>query len=77
MYSFISSWNAQGFGRTATEQGGYQLLGIATTVLFAILAGLLTGLCLKSPAMRNLNKDEHHDDEVYWEIGETCFDKNV
>lgn len=68
--------NAQGFGRTAAEQGGYQLMGIATTVLFAILAGILTGLCLNSPAMRNLKKDELHDDEVFWEIGETSFDKN-
>lgn len=58
----------KGFGRSALEQGGYQLLGITTTIIFAIIAGTFTGLFLNSSAMRNLKKDEHHDDEVFWEV---------
>lgn len=29
-----------------------------------------TGCCLKLPGIRNLDKDEHHDDEVFWETPE-------
>lgn len=58
----------QGFGRTAAEQGGYQLLGIASTICFAVIAGIFTGLLLKMPAMRKLNNEELHNDEIYWEM---------
>ncbi|EDS36568.1 ammonium transporter 1 [Culex quinquefasciatus] len=56
-----------GFGRTAAKQGAYQLLAILLTVLIAIVGGLFTGLVLKSPSVRQLEKDELHKDETYWE----------
>ncbi|XP_058823707.1 ammonium transporter Rh type A isoform X1 [Topomyia yanbarensis] len=56
-----------GFGRTASKQGAYQLLGILLTVLIAMVGGLFTGLVLKSPAVRQLESDELHKDDVYWE----------
>lgn len=58
----------QGFGRSASEQAGFQLIGVATTIAFAVIGGLLTGAILNMPVMRNLDKDEQHDDEIYWEV---------
>lgn len=65
----------QGFGRTAAQQGGYQLLGIASTICFAVISGIFSGLFLNSSAMRRLDKDELHNDEAYWEIADS--EKNV
>lgn len=58
----------QGYGRTAEAQAGYQLLGIASTVAFAIVGGLITGLFLRSPSVRKLEQDKLHDDEDAWEV---------
>jgi len=72
--SFVMKHNATiigGFGRTAYQQGGFQLIGISLTVVIAIAAGILTGLFLKSSAFRKLEKGEHHEDEVYWEVPES------
>ncbi|XP_031637364.1 ammonium transporter Rh type A [Contarinia nasturtii] len=57
-----------GFGRTNMEQAGYQALGIISTILIALIFGALTGVVLNLPAMRNLKKDEHHDDDIFWNI---------
>ncbi|XP_061387766.1 ammonium transporter Rh type B-like [Musca vetustissima] len=57
-----------GYGRTASEQAGYQLFGIAMTVLVAIVGGILAGLALKYTGFRKLQKDEQHQDELYWEV---------
>ncbi|XP_058453449.1 ammonium transporter Rh type A isoform X1 [Malaya genurostris] len=56
-----------GFGRTAPKQGAYQLLGILLTLLIAIVGGLFTGLVLKSPTVRQLETEELHKDDIYWE----------
>lgn len=34
---------AKAFGRTAQQQAGYQIIGVAVTVGIAIVTGLLTG----------------------------------
>jgi len=56
-----------GFGRSSMQQGGYQMLAIVLTMLIAIMTGALTGIVLKSPCIRKLEKDEHHDDSIHWE----------
>lgn len=66
-FNFYSS-SPQGYGRTAESQAGYQLLGIASTVAFAIVGGLITGLFLRSPSVRRLEKEKLHDDEDAWEV---------
>lgn len=58
----------KGFGRTSAEQAGFQALGIISTIGIAVVAGLITGVILNLPMMRNLKKDEHHDDDVYWNV---------
>lgn len=58
----------QGYGRTAETQAGYQLLGIGSTIAFAIVGGLITGLFLRSPSVRRLDQDKLHDDEDAWEV---------
>ncbi|XP_064539342.1 ammonium transporter Rh type B [Drosophila montana] len=57
-----------GLGRNASTQAGYQLFGIALTLLIAIGGGILTGAVLKYTSFRNLQKDEQHQDEQYWEV---------
>lgn len=57
-----------GFGRTALRQGGFQLLGILLTVMMAIVGGLVTGILMKAVSMKKLDKEEHHLDEVYWNV---------
>ncbi|XP_059619508.1 ammonium transporter Rh type B [Phlebotomus argentipes] len=57
-----------GYGRSAVEQAGYQLLGILSTVAIAIVGGLLTGVFLRSPSVRIIPRDKQHDDEDSWEV---------
>ncbi|EDW05299.2 uncharacterized protein Dmoj_GI11271 [Drosophila mojavensis] len=57
-----------GLGRNASSQAGYQLFGIALTLIIAIGGGILTGAALKYASFRNLQKDEQHQDEQYWEV---------
>uniref|UniRef100_T1PDH0 Ammonium Transporter n=1 Tax=Musca domestica TaxID=7370 RepID=T1PDH0_MUSDO len=57
-----------GYDRTASAQAGYQLFGIAMTILVAIVGGILAGLVLKYTGFRKLQKEEQHQDELYWEV---------
>uniref|UniRef100_A0A1B0GIJ7 Ammonium transporter AmtB-like domain-containing protein n=1 Tax=Lutzomyia longipalpis TaxID=7200 RepID=A0A1B0GIJ7_LUTLO len=57
-----------GYGRSAAQQAGYQLLGILSTVAIAIVGGLLTGVVLRSPSVRAIPRDKQHDDEDSWEV---------
>lgn len=57
-----------GYERTATAQAGFQLCAIAVTLLVAIVGGIITGAILKYTGMRKLQKDEHHQDELHWEV---------
>lgn len=67
-YLILYQCSLQGFGRSAAEQAGFQLLGIGSTIVFAVIAGCMTGAIMNMPLMRNLSKDEQHDDDVYWEV---------
>lgn len=58
----------QGFGRTASEQAGFQALGIISTIIFAVIGGVITGMILNLQAMRHLKRDEHYDDDIYWNV---------
>lgn len=60
----------QGLGRTSRMQATYQLIGIVSTVAIAIVGGALTGIILNTRAMRQLEKDAHHDDDIYWNVPE-------
>lgn len=60
----------QGFGRSSAEQAGYQMLAIVSTIIIAIIFGLITGMILNLGAVRNLKKDEHHDDDIFWNVPE-------
>ncbi|XP_017486196.1 PREDICTED: ammonium transporter Rh type B-like, partial [Rhagoletis zephyria] len=63
-----------GYNRTASTQAGYQLCGIAVTLLVAIVGGVLTGAALKYTSVRKLQKDEQHQDELFWEVPENKED---
>lgn len=70
MLDFIFNFYLQGLGRTSGMQATYQLIGIVSTVGIAIVGGTLTGIILNIQAMRQLKKDEHHDDDIYWNVPE-------
>ncbi|GAB0093007.1 ammonium transporter Rh type A [Sergentomyia squamirostris] len=57
-----------GYGRSAAEQAGYQLLGILSTVVIAIAGGLIAGAFLRAPSVRKIPRDKQHDDEDSWEV---------
>lgn len=67
-YIYCAAFSFKGFGRSATEQAGFQALGIVSTIVFALIGGFITGVILKLQGMRNLKKDEHHDDDIYWNV---------
>lgn len=56
------------YGRSAAEQAGYQVVGISVTIGIAVITGLLTGLLLRSRAVRSIEKADHHDDARFWEV---------
>lgn len=65
------------YGRTAAEQAGYQVLGISVTIGVAVATGLLTGLLLRSRAVRSIEKAEHHDDARFWEVPSAAADADA
>ncbi|XP_030372188.1 ammonium transporter Rh type A [Scaptodrosophila lebanonensis] len=56
-------------------QAVHQLYGIGMTLLIAIGGGILMGAILKYTSFRNLQKDEHHLDEYFWEVPEEKKDE--
>ncbi|XP_053661343.1 ammonium transporter Rh type A [Anopheles marshallii] len=56
-----------GYGRSGAKQGAFQLMAIGLTMAIAIAGGLLTGLILKSPSVRQLEEHELHKDDAFWE----------
>ncbi|XP_058130450.1 ammonium transporter Rh type A [Anopheles ziemanni] len=56
-----------GYGRSGAKQGAFQLMAIGLTMAIAIVGGLLTGLILKSPSVRQLEEHELHKDDAFWE----------
>jgi len=65
--SIAEIFPARGEGRTAIEQGGFQLATLFTTLGIAIGGGLLTGLVLKQNIFAMDNRDLYRDDG-YWEV---------
>jgi ammonium transporter Rh len=68
-----------GLGRTAVEQGGYQIACLATTLGIAIFGGAVTGLLLKTRLFEQIN-DEHDlfADEKNWIVPDDhLFIKNI
>uniref|UniRef100_A0A182I056 Ammonium transporter AmtB-like domain-containing protein n=1 Tax=Anopheles arabiensis TaxID=7173 RepID=A0A182I056_ANOAR len=56
-----------GYGRSGAKQGAFQLMAIGITMVIAIVGGLITGLILKSPSVRQLEEHELHKDDAFWE----------
>ena len=54
-------------GRTAVQQGGWQILGILITAGIAILAGLLIGILIKV-INKNDRYQQFNDEEIYDDI---------
>ncbi|CAI9737590.1 ammonium transporter Rh type A-like [Octopus vulgaris] len=58
-----------GAGRSAIEQGGYQMLALVITLAIAVVGGALTGVILKFvPVLDQPHDDNLFDDKKYWHI---------
>ncbi len=63
---FLSE-NANGEGRSAIMQGGFQMAALGLSIAMALLGGLLTGLIMRLPFVEQFeNTDEMFDDEANW-----------
>jgi len=60
-----------GLGRTALEQGFYQLAALGMTLMTAILSGALTGVIMRLPLFEQVrDSEEMFDDEPNWIVPE-------
>ncbi|ESO83379.1 hypothetical protein LOTGIDRAFT_133634 [Lottia gigantea] len=58
-----------GEGRTAGQQGGYQMLALAVTLAIAIVGGVITGFIIKFiPMFVAPKKEQLFEDEPYWGV---------
>ncbi|KAK3605478.1 hypothetical protein CHS0354_001463 [Potamilus streckersoni] len=71
-----------GLGRSAGEQGAYQIAALGVTLAMAIGSGIFTGLVLKIPIFNEPQEHELFDDHHWWNVpsgipgdkGETVVD---
>lgn len=59
-----------GMGRSALEQGGYQIAAAFITLAFAIVGGVITGFIMKLPIWDAPKEDSLFDDVDNWELPE-------
>ncbi|KAK3600171.1 hypothetical protein CHS0354_018229 [Potamilus streckersoni] len=69
-YSFIEKG---GDGRSALQQGGFQMLALLVTLCIAILGGILTGFLLKLPIFNAPKKGHLFDDQDFWVVQQDGF----
>jgi len=56
-----------GLGRTAIQQGGYQMAALAITLGMALVGGIITGFIMKLPIIEQVQDiEEMFDDEPNW-----------
>jgi ammonium transporter Rh len=56
-----------GLGRSGVQQGGYQMAALATTLLTALVGGVLTGFLMRLPIIEQVKENEEmFDDEPQW-----------
>lgn len=56
-----------GLGRTAGQQGGYQIAALAMTIGFALIGGFITGYIMRIPIIEQVDEiEEMFDDEPNW-----------
>jgi ammonium transporter Rh len=66
-----TEFKAGGLGRSAMEQGGYQLAALGMTLLVAIVSGAFTGLIMKLKLFEQIRESEEmFDDEPNWHVPE-------
>ncbi|XP_033729955.1 ammonium transporter Rh type B-like isoform X2 [Pecten maximus] len=64
-------------GRSANEQGGYQVAALVTTLTIAIVGGLITGLVMRIPIWDDPEDEFLYDDRDYWEISDHGFPSDL
>ncbi|CAC5421733.1 SLC42A [Mytilus coruscus] len=62
-----------GSDRSATVQGGYQMLALVITIAFAIVGGIITGFIMKLPIWDSPEGEKFFDDNHNWNVAEEGF----
>ncbi|XP_063416627.1 ammonium transporter Rh type A-like [Mytilus trossulus] len=62
-----------GSDRSATVQGGYQMLALVITLAIAIVGGIITGFILKLPIWDSPEGEKFFDDNHNWNVAEEGF----
>jgi ammonium transporter Rh len=66
-----SEFAAGGLGRSAVQQGGYQIAALAMTIGFALVGGVIAGYVMKIPIVEQIDQEEEIlDDEAQWKTPE-------
>lgn len=65
-----------GAGRTATQQGGFQMLALVITLVISIVGGALTGLILRLPCLDNVTGNRMFDDREFFIVEGQGFPVN-
>lgn len=60
-------------GRSAMEQGGYQMAALCLTLAIAIVGGVITGFILRIPFLDNPDGDHLFDDTDQWNVADEGF----
>lgn len=65
------SYAQEGLGRTATQQGGFQIAALAVSFGIAIVSGIITGFILRLPIIEQVkDEEEMFDDEINFIVPE-------
>ncbi|XP_061193110.1 ammonium transporter Rh type A-like [Saccostrea echinata] len=60
-------------GRSAIEQGGYQMAALCVTLIIAIVGGVITGFILRIPFLDSPKAEQLFDDQNQWNVAEEGF----
>ncbi|XP_049841366.1 ammonium transporter Rh type A-like [Schistocerca gregaria] len=66
-----------GFNRSAAQQAGCQLLGVAVTLVLALVGGAVTGLVLRVPKFSPMYREQWYNDAWYWDLPEDDEEQTV
>jgi ammonium transporter Rh len=73
-----TEYSKGGFGRSAVEQGGYQMAALLCTIGVAIFAGVLAGLIMRLSIFDPIKENEDmFKDEPFWLLDETHEETEV
>ena len=63
-----------GHERSALLQVGYQAAALGSTILIAVVGGILTGVILRLPLLNDDRPAAYYNDNTHWDVTEDFYD---